>query len=84
MSSLVLTIHNFGVPNFDPYPGVEKHLADFGVDAESASHTQINQLSGGMKASRAFFERSDAGETPGFFIRKFGEFHGILWWFNGI
>eukprot|EP00439_Symbiodinium_sp_Y106_P059383 s2085_g8.t1 len=30
-------------------PGVEKHLADFGVDAESASHTQINQLSGGMK-----------------------------------
>merc|ERR1712217_434451 len=28
---------------------VEKHLADFGVDAESASHTQINQLSGGMK-----------------------------------
>jgi len=30
-------------------PGVEKHLMDFGVDAESASHTQINQLSGGMK-----------------------------------
>merc|ERR1711968_243318 len=30
-------------------PGVEKHLADFGVDAESASHTQLNQLSGGMK-----------------------------------
>merc|ERR1719157_401802 len=30
-------------------PGVEKHLADFGVDCESASHTQINQLSGGMK-----------------------------------
>merc|ERR1712167_504610 len=30
-------------------PGVEKHLADFGVDPESASHTQINQLSGGMK-----------------------------------
>merc|ERR1712036_200520 len=29
--------------------GIEKHLADFGVDAESASHTQINQLSGGMK-----------------------------------
>merc|ERR1719159_888113 len=29
--------------------GVEKHLADFGVDAESASHTQISQLSGGMK-----------------------------------
>merc|ERR1711972_1114499 len=30
-------------------PCVEKHLADFGVDAESASHTQINQMSGGMK-----------------------------------
>merc|ERR1712127_322321 len=30
-------------------PGVEKHLVDFGVDPESASHTQINQLSGGMK-----------------------------------
>merc|ERR1719487_1955934 len=30
-------------------PGVEKHLANFGVDPESASHTQINQLSGGMK-----------------------------------
>merc|ERR1712144_176067 len=30
-------------------PSVERHLADFGVDAESASHTQINQLSGGMK-----------------------------------
>merc|ERR1711971_13232 len=30
-------------------PGVEKHLGDFGGDAESASHTQINQLSGGMK-----------------------------------
>merc|ERR1711881_184960 len=30
-------------------PGIEKHLAAFGVDAESASHTQINQLSGGMK-----------------------------------
>merc|ERR1712232_313795 len=30
-------------------PGVEKHLADFGVDPESASHTQLNQLSGGMK-----------------------------------
>merc|ERR1712151_1101841 len=28
---------------------VEKHLGDFGVDGESASHTQINQLSGGMK-----------------------------------
>jgi len=30
-------------------PCVEKHLADFGVDAESASHSQINQLSGGLK-----------------------------------
>jgi elongation factor 3 len=30
-------------------PGIEKHLHDFGVDPESASHTQINQLSGGMK-----------------------------------
>merc|ERR1711998_530932 len=30
-------------------PGIEKHLNDFGVDPESASHTQINQLSGGMK-----------------------------------
>jgi len=30
-------------------PGVEKHLGDFGVDPESVSHTQINQLSGGMK-----------------------------------
>merc|ERR1712014_413530 len=30
-------------------PSVEKHLSDFGVDAESATHTQINQLSGGMK-----------------------------------
>merc|ERR1712078_388651 len=30
-------------------PSVEKHLADFGVDAESASHTQLSQLSGGMK-----------------------------------
>merc|ERR1719158_979688 len=30
-------------------PGVEKHLANFGVDPESASHTQINQLSGGQK-----------------------------------
>merc|ERR1711990_674291 len=27
--------------------GVEKHLADFGVDAESASHTQIGSMSGG-------------------------------------
>merc|ERR1712226_1768984 len=30
-------------------PCVEKHLGDFGVDPESATHTQINQLSGGMK-----------------------------------
>merc|ERR1719321_2199619 len=30
-------------------PSVEKHLADFGVDPESASHTQLSQLSGGMK-----------------------------------
>merc|ERR1712087_207634 len=30
-------------------PSIEKHLRDFGVDPESASHTQINQLSGGMK-----------------------------------
>merc|ERR1711988_1025693 len=30
-------------------PSVEKHLGDFGVGPESASHTQINQLSGGMK-----------------------------------
>merc|ERR1711979_145536 len=30
-------------------PSVEKHLVDFGVDPESASHTQISQLSGGMK-----------------------------------
>merc|ERR1712100_772933 len=30
-------------------PGIERHLADFGVDPESASHTQISQLSGGMK-----------------------------------
>merc|ERR1712100_103224 len=29
-------------------PGIEKHLGNFGVDPESASHTQINQLSGGM------------------------------------
>merc|ERR1712050_763695 len=27
-------------------PSIEKHLSDFGVDPESASHTQINQLSG--------------------------------------
>merc|ERR1712019_147711 len=30
-------------------PSVEKHLANFGVDPESASHTQLSQLSGGMK-----------------------------------
>jgi len=30
-------------------PSIEKHLGDFGVDPESASHTQISQLSGGMK-----------------------------------
>jgi elongation factor 3 len=30
-------------------PSIEKHLVDFGVDAESASHCQIQQLSGGMK-----------------------------------
>merc|ERR1711933_516245 len=30
-------------------PSVEKHLGDFGVDAESASHTPLGQLSGGMK-----------------------------------
>merc|ERR1711943_62179 len=30
-------------------PSIEKHLMDFGVDPESASHTQISQLSGGMK-----------------------------------
>merc|ERR1712066_106753 len=30
-------------------PSIEKHLGDFGVDPESASHTQINQMSGGMK-----------------------------------
>merc|ERR1712054_668980 len=30
-------------------PGVEKNLTNFGVDPESASHTQISQLSGGMK-----------------------------------
>merc|ERR1712050_522945 len=30
-------------------PSVEKHLGYFGVDPESASHTQISQLSGGMK-----------------------------------
>merc|ERR1712100_491734 len=31
------------------HPGIEKHLGNFGVDPESASHTQLNQLSGGMK-----------------------------------
>jgi len=30
-------------------PSVEQHLANFGVDPESASHTQLAQLSGGMK-----------------------------------
>merc|ERR1711971_139120 len=30
-------------------PGVEKHLANFGIDVESASHTTIGQLIGGMK-----------------------------------
>merc|ERR1712086_597445 len=30
-------------------PSIEKHLMDFGIDPENASHTQINQLSGGMK-----------------------------------
>jgi elongation factor 3 len=30
-------------------PSVEQHLAHFGVDPESASHTQLSQLSGGMK-----------------------------------
>jgi len=30
-------------------PSVEKHLSMFGVDPESASHTQLSQLSGGMK-----------------------------------
>merc|ERR1719321_1548622 len=29
--------------------GVEKHLSDFGVDPETASHTQIASMSGGMK-----------------------------------
>ena len=32
-------------------PSIEKHLGDFGVDPESASHAQINQLSGGMKVN---------------------------------
>merc|ERR1712193_562361 len=30
-------------------PSIEKHLVHFGVDSESASHCQIQQLSGGMK-----------------------------------
>merc|ERR1719160_253645 len=30
-------------------PSIEKHLTAFGVDPESGSHCQINQLSGGMK-----------------------------------
>merc|ERR1712139_276628 len=30
-------------------PSVEKHLADFAIDAEAASHTQISALSGGQK-----------------------------------
>ena len=30
-------------------PSVEQHLAKFGIDPESASHTQPAQLSGGMK-----------------------------------
>jgi len=30
-------------------PSIQEHLANFGVDSESASHIQINQLSGGMK-----------------------------------
>merc|ERR1712091_820412 len=30
-------------------PSIEKHLKDFGVETEFASHTQINQLSGVMK-----------------------------------
>merc|ERR1711998_790601 len=30
-------------------PSVEQHLANFGVAPESASHTQLSQLSGGMK-----------------------------------
>merc|ERR1712072_1471584 len=29
--------------------GVEKHLADFAIDAEAASHTPISALSGGQK-----------------------------------
>merc|ERR1712167_298112 len=30
-------------------PEVEKHLANFGIDAEAASHTHISALSGGQK-----------------------------------
>jgi len=30
-------------------PSIEKHLSDFGVDVESASHTKLSQMSGGMK-----------------------------------
>jgi len=30
-------------------PAVEKHLADFAIDAEAASHTNISALSGGQK-----------------------------------
>merc|ERR1712093_729011 len=30
-------------------PGIEQHLKDFGLDPESASHTQISQMSGGQK-----------------------------------
>ena len=29
--------------------GIEKHLADFGLDAEAAGHTSIQSLSGGQK-----------------------------------
>merc|ERR1712166_1676013 len=30
-------------------PSIEQHLLNFGIDPESASHTQLSQLSGGMK-----------------------------------
>merc|ERR1712072_1104522 len=30
-------------------PGIEQHLKDFGLDPESASHTQISQMSGWQK-----------------------------------
>merc|ERR1711972_650450 len=30
-------------------PSIEKHLMEFGVDSECASHTNISQLSGGLK-----------------------------------